>query len=101
MIFTDYFSDTNREDKMKSNSEIRNTLLFKYRIIDRMPESLDEYDIIYTLETSYRGYNNFVFHKFPDNLTVEELALIADDFYALMFGFEKLTENACRIYTAE
>lgn len=103
MILTDYFSNINREDKIKNNSEIRNALLSEYRIIDRIPENPDEYDIIYALGTGplTGGYNDFIFHKLPDNLSIEELGLIADEFYALMFGFERLTDNACRIYTAE
>ena len=41
--------ETHREDKMKSNGIIRNALFSKYRIIDGLSESPDEYDIIYTL----------------------------------------------------
>jgi hypothetical protein len=92
-IYSKWAFTENENEKMKINKEIYNELREKYRIykvsdIDHKTPTKDELnnnDIVYSRKACY-GHGEYIIYKCPDEVTLDELALICDG-GNLCFGY--------------
>lgn len=92
-VYSSWAFTENESEKSKINMKIYNELKEKYKILKvsdvnhKRPakEELKQYDIVYSRKACY-GHGEYRIYKCPDQVTVNELALICDD-GNLCFGY--------------
>jgi hypothetical protein len=92
-VYSSYAFKENEREMMKINSEIYNELKEKYKILKvsdidhKAPtkEEIEQNDVVYSRKACY-GHGEYKIYKCPEEITIDELALICDD-GNLCFGY--------------
>lgn len=92
-IYSPWAFTENENEKSKINMEIYNDLKQKYKILkvsdvdhkEASKEQLEKYDIVFSRKACY-GHGEYKIYKCPDEVTLDELALICDG-GNLCFGY--------------
>ena len=96
MIYEKYAFDEGAKEKFEHNKKERAKLLKRYRVADHLPNNPDDFDIIFRKKPE-RYHCLYFFHKKPDIPDIE-LALLCDDFYRLLFGYRRDSENGITVF---
>ena len=98
-VYSSWAFTENEDEKMKINMEIYKELKEKYKILKvsdanhRIPtnEELEKNDIVFSRKACY-AHGEYRIYKCPDELTLDELALICDG-GNLCFGYSGNKNN--------